>query len=529
MEGNVSYSGNRKSGIPKPTKFRNNFCTSPVENGNTSFLYGSVSHLPGAFNKSNSSSPSPTEEMSRSRWNLSGRSGDYLQKIVELERQNQKLSEDNIKFKAQIATVGSQLSETKNLLEKELTARKTSEAVQNEQKQIIKTLKMNVEKRDTEFQRLMEKNTKIRKKLSELLPEEHFFDDGDHSGISDTSKSSPEPSISDCMEKMADEIGKLKAYIGQLELQLYETDEKISDLMENKVQLERENATLKVENANMTTLAKLVTENMQESIDTSKKMEYTIRQMRAEKEMLKTSNRDMPDMVYPPPRKSVSMHHQTNIVQIRPEPERPLPVPPKRITEMHVEVTGDDGVGDDDVKKCDRAQELPEDVIERIRMLEIKLEIAERELTLALSRAEQAETTLEEMKKKESAPPPPPLPPPPPPPTLTMTNTPRVKIKSAHDGVIERNDSSDGGGRVVTKAPASSHNLAQSTGMDALVNELKNGAVTLRRRRPTDSGRNPALRELFDTLEMAQKQNRSSRTLMGSDFLNVAHRISEKF
>uniref|UniRef100_A0A1B0GQN6 Uncharacterized protein n=1 Tax=Phlebotomus papatasi TaxID=29031 RepID=A0A1B0GQN6_PHLPP len=225
------------------------------------------------------------------------------------------------------------------------------------------------------------------------------------------------------MEKMVDEIGKLKAYIGKLELQLYETDEKISDLMENKLELEKENATLKVENANMTTLAKLVTENMQESIDTSKKMEYTIRQMRAEKDkLLKTTQRDMPDMVYPPPRKS---HPQNNIAQIRPEPERPLPVPPKRITEMHESKVAGEGDGED-VKECDRAQEVPEDVIEKIRMLEIKLEIGERELSLALSRAEQAETALEELKKKESYSAPPPPPPPLPPPPLTMTNTPRV-------------------------------------------------------------------------------------------------------
>lgn len=159
-------------------------------------------------------------------------------------------------------------------------------------------LKANVAKRDTEFQQLIEKNGKIRKKLAELLPEENLFEDTDHPSISEISENSPEPSISDCMEKMVDEIGKLKAYIGKLELQLYETDEKISDLMENvseigqltisfilivkiceiiplnswqKLELEKENATLKVENANMTTLAKLVTENMQESIDTSKK------------------------------------------------------------------------------------------------------------------------------------------------------------------------------------------------------------------------------------------------------------------
>uniref|UniRef100_A0A1L8DCB7 Putative wasp-related protein n=1 Tax=Nyssomyia neivai TaxID=330878 RepID=A0A1L8DCB7_9DIPT len=521
MEGSI-YS-NRKSGIPKPTKFRSSQCTSPVENGNSSFLYGSVNHLPGTLTKSNSSSPSPTEEMSRSRWNLSSRSTDYLQKIVELERQNQKISDENIKFKGQIAQLGSQLSDTKGLYEKELMTRKTSEAIQNEQKQIIKTLKANVTKRDTEFQHLMEKNGKIRKKLGELLPEENFFDESDHIDHNGTLEST-EPAIADCMEKMVNEIGKLKAYISKMELQLYETDEKISDLMENKLQMEKENAALKVENANMTTLAKLVTENMQESLDTSKKMEYTIRQMRAEKDkLLKGSQRDIPDMVYPPPRKSLP---QNNIVQIRPEPERPIPVPPKRITEMHDSKVAGEGDGGN-VEEC--VDELPGDVIERIRMLEIKLEMAERELTFALNRAEEAETALEELKKKESntmpPPPPPPIPPPLPPP-LTMTNTPRVntvvKIKSLRDGVIERNDSR------VAKAPASNQNLGQSTGMDALISELNNGTVTLRRRRPPDT-RNPALKELFETLEEVQKQNRSSKTLIGFNLKSMTRTTSEHF
>lgn len=54
--------------------------------------------------------------------------------------------------------------------------------------------------------------------------------------------------------------------------------------------------------------------------------------------------------------------------------------------------------------------------------------------------------------------------------------------------------------------------LFRSTGM-ALISELKSGQVTLRRTKRKETT-NPALRELFETLEMSQKQNRSSKTFL---------------
>lgn len=52
-----------------------------------------------------------------------------------------------------------------------------------------------------------------------------------------------------------------------------------------------------------------------------------------------------------------------------------------------------------------------------------------------------------------------------------------------------------------------------TTGMDALIAQLRDGTVTLRKsRRRTES--NAALQEMFATLELSRKQNRSSRLVV---------------
>lgn len=51
--------------------------------------------------------------------------------------------------------------------------------------------------------------------------------------------------------------------------------------------------------------------------------------------------------------------------------------------------------------------------------------------------------------------------------------------------------------------------------MDALIAELRDGTVTLRRNRRVP-GSSAALQEMFRTLELSKKQNRNSRILMES-------------
>lgn len=56
-----------------------------------------------------------------------------------------------------------------------------------------------------------------------------------------------------------------------------------------------------------------------------------------------------------------------------------------------------------------------------------------------------------------------------------------------------------------------------SLGLDALVRELKSGRVTLRRnRRKTQT--NDALQEMFQVLEISQKQNRNSKICVDMNF-----------
>lgn len=50
--------------------------------------------------------------------------------------------------------------------------------------------------------------------------------------------------------------------------------------------------------------------------------------------------------------------------------------------------------------------------------------------------------------------------------------------------------------------------------MDALINELRDGTVTLRRNRRKSP--NAALQEMFETLELSRKQNRNSRIVIES-------------
>lgn len=95
------------------------------------------------------------------------------------------------------------------------------------------------------------------------------------------------------VEQLITEIGKIKTQMNNTELQLYEANEKIAELIENvcvKVtskklkflyfiyinelqhqHLKEENESLRVENSNLTKVAKLMTNSMKESMDTSKR------------------------------------------------------------------------------------------------------------------------------------------------------------------------------------------------------------------------------------------------------------------
>lgn len=58
--------------------------------------------------------------------------------------------------------------------------------------------------------------------------------------------------------------------------------------------------------------------------------------------------------------------------------------------------------------------------------------------------------------------------------------------------------------------------------MDALISELKNGRVTLRRRQAPRDTTNAALKELFEVLQHSQEQNRSSKSFLINHKYNLA-------
>lgn len=98
-----------------------------------------------------------------------------------------------------------------------------------------------------------------------------------------------------CIERLLDEFVQLKNNLSSVELQLYEANEKISDLMENQQHIEEENESLRTENTNLTRVAQLLTQNMKESVETSKKMEEALIKLKQRNDELNKKSKDLLD------------------------------------------------------------------------------------------------------------------------------------------------------------------------------------------------------------------------------------------
>lgn len=103
------------------------------------------------------------------------------------------------------------------------------------------------------------------------------------------------PITSGLMERLADEFLTLKHSTNTVELQLYEANEKMSELLEQQHSLEEENESLRTENSNLTKVAKLLTENMKESVETSQKMEAALIKLKQRNDELTARTRDLTD------------------------------------------------------------------------------------------------------------------------------------------------------------------------------------------------------------------------------------------
>lgn len=139
-----------------------------------------------------------------------------------------------------------------------------------EKTQLQKTIE-NLQKQQLD---VVEKNKKLQKKLEEILPESIK----DYEVPQDTTKTD--------MQNILSELEKLKSYLNNVELQLYEANEHISDLLEKKQELEVENLSLKSQNAELDNLAKLMQSNMYETLNTSKRMEETFLRVKTERDEL---------------------------------------------------------------------------------------------------------------------------------------------------------------------------------------------------------------------------------------------------
>lgn len=64
--------------------------------------------------------------------------------------------------------------------------------------------------------------------------------------------------------------------------------------------------------------------------------------------------------------------------------------------------------------------------------------------------------------------------------------------------------------------------------MDALIAQLRDGSVTLRKNR-RKSRNNPALQEMFEIMEVSRQQNRSSKMLVDSDIIVASPGTEEQF
>lgn len=398
-----------------------------------------------------------------------------------------------------------------------------------------------------------------------------------------------------CIERLLDEFVQLKGSLNSVELQLYEANEKISDLMETQQHFEEENESLRTENTNLTRVAQLLTQNMKESVETSKKMEEALIKLKQRNDELSKKSKDLTDgQVSPPttPKTTSKVGKIVSSIEISLQPEQPIEVQPKE--ELPKEELPKEELTNEELPSPSRdhgeriveMKSLMEAAIEKntndeIKTLQIKLEILEEQLKTALARAEKAESTLETYKHQQQsnenklhATPPPPkatpmMPPPPPPPVpasllyspniSTLYRKPHIKTSSSSSSSFgstchlhsSQNDlqsgnngggggggggNGDGGGSASTSTAGGSGNdattnrnnesfcssckqqalkqqVGAATGLDALVRELKSGKVTLRRnRRKTKT--NEALQEMFQVLEISQKQNRNSQIVI---------------
>ncbi|XP_053699332.1 shootin-1 [Sabethes cyaneus] len=363
-------------------------------------------------------------------------------------------------------------------------------------------------KERTEF---IDKNRKLKKKLAEIVPNAcGGSSSSDEDEASEKLTKAPNqredetsgPSRHTEVDNLLNEMEKLKSYLNNVELQLYEANEKISELQESKQQAEETNEKLRTENAELSKIARLMSVNMLESIDTSKRLENSYIQVRRERDQLARQNRDSVDSKTGPNEEIQKMRSEMELKR-------------KTFEAQFIEY------------KSLMEQELSRNTNEQIVTLQLEVDRLKQDLAETLTRAERAEQEARELRSLLRAsqlqdrqfysqldldklilrdgdgdndsllsgasgltgsvqvgppppapPPPPPVPPPPPPPQ------PPALLPVAGPG---------GGATGLSEAISmqklnhvglkhAQSRQQQATGLDSVIADIKSGRVTLRRR-----------------------------------------------
>ncbi|KAG5670984.1 hypothetical protein PVAND_001210 [Polypedilum vanderplanki] len=375
----------------------------------------------------------------------------------------------------------------------------------SEKLQLQKTIE-NLQKQQID---MIEKNKKLQKKLEEILPE----------SIKDE-VSSYESSRANLDIMM--ELEKLKSYLNNVELQLYEANEHIADLLEKKQELEAENLNLKSENGELKNLTKLMQANMYETLNTSKRMEETFLLIKSERDELikrQSINRDSTDG------KTTTVTEE--IANLKTELKR---------QKAHYEAQFIE-------YKTNVEKEMELKISSELETLKVQIQLLETELEISRMRAENAEEELRQLKAtirmsaskfsemdavKASSSSTAPIAPPPPPP-LPNFNVPTTSTNTlpTNKGFRSRSNSqtlsdaiSDAQHKLQHGTMSNETKEKTATGLEAVINDLKNGRVTLRRRQPRPTipiSPKEDYKDIYQLLERNQKQNRSSVKILNNE------------
>ncbi|EDV94994.1 GH10883 [Drosophila grimshawi] len=316
------------------------------------------------------------------------------------------------------------------------------------------------------------------------------------------------------VERLVTEFLALKHSTNAVELQLYEANEKIAELVEHQHLLEEENETLRTENGNLTKVAKLLTDNMKESVETSQKMEAALIRLKQRNDELTAKTRDLPDGQPQASPSPTALQTQAEFEEIKEQVQHQTREHNERIVEMQ--------------SLMDAA--IAKTTNDELKKLQLKLEILEEQLRLAQTRADFAEEQLVRYQQAEEhqhvtatttaalLPPPPPPPPPPMPAKMLYTAATALGAADGESGgagsfsqhIAGHNLHKGVGDKIIDNVKQQVQAQA-ATGLDAIVREFKSGRVTLRRNHRRKTGTSEALKEMFQVLEISQKQNRNSK------------------